>query len=758
VNEWYLNPVISYTTVAVVMAALVVLLFLLPVARSRTTPKRRAVLFAIRLAVLALFAFALLRPSLVHTTTKKQPATLIVLVDRSRSMMVADAFGNKSRWAALKSTLSEAIPGFAQLIEEREIQTKVYTFDAELQPLGFDAAKTDAAFELGDKAEGEQTALGAALEDVLRREAGKRLAGIILLSDGAQRAYAPRDIPPQTPARRLADLGFPLYTFPFGQSRGLSQARDVALVDLVVNQTVFVKNELAVLGSVRIDGYPDRKIPLQLLFEGSGGKMNEVASQKIEAMKPGEAVAIDLSYVPQTPGEYKLTLRIPQQPGELVTTNNELSTFVTVKSGGLNVLYLEGALRVEQKFIRRALDASPDIKVDYIRLEARDPQSRQSLLERFRRGKYDVYMIGDLDATQFTQPELQALANVVKDGAGLIMLGGFHTFGPGGYHDTPLADLLPLRMDPLERQRFDDAPRADVHHSGQLKMRPASPLGTRHFVMSLAAGAANQDAWAELPPLEGANKFERLKPTAQVLADTPDRKPLLVTIDAGGRVMAFAGDSTWRWWLTGHELEHKRFWRQMILWLARRDEATEGNVWIQLAQRRFAPNGQVEFKVGAQSPQGDAESDAVFAADVLMPDGKRQSVRLARSGEETTGIFVDTKQSGDYAIELTATKKGIKLGSARSRFLVYEQDLELDNAAADPTLLASIAKMTASVGGKSLAPEELPDLIEELKQKPLELEIEEQVKDTPWDTWPFFIVFVGLLCCEWYLRKKWGLV
>ena len=53
----------------------------------------------------------------------------------------------------------------------------------------------------------------------------KRLAGVILLSDGAQRAYAPRDVPPQTPARRLADLGYPLYTFTFGQSRGLGQAR-----------------------------------------------------------------------------------------------------------------------------------------------------------------------------------------------------------------------------------------------------------------------------------------------------------------------------------------------------------------------------------------------------------------------------------------------------------------------------------------------------------------------------------------------------
>ena len=58
-----------------------------------------------------------------------------------------------------------------------------------------------------------------------------------------------------------------------------------------------------------------------------------------------------------------------------MTTNNELSTFVTVLKGGVNVLYLEGALRVDSKFLLRSLDASPDIKVDFVRLDPRDPQA-----------------------------------------------------------------------------------------------------------------------------------------------------------------------------------------------------------------------------------------------------------------------------------------------------------------------------------------------------------------------------------------------
>ena len=55
---------------------------------------------------------------------------------------------------------------------------------------------------------------------------------------------------------------------------------------------------------------------------------------------------------------------------------------------------------------------------------------------------------------------------VAKNGAGLIMLGGFHSFWAGGYQKTPLADLLPLEVRPIDqlsRQDFDAKIREDLH-------------------------------------------------------------------------------------------------------------------------------------------------------------------------------------------------------------------------------------------------------------------------------------------------------
>lgn len=751
-SEWYFNPVGGYALTSAAALLLVMLLTLLGLPRHRLTPRRRWTLLGLRLAVIVLAMFAMLRPALVHTTTKRQSSTLVVLADRSRSMVIADAIGGKTRWDVLTSALDDSLPTLRELGENFEI--KLYTFDADLHPLDFSRGELD----LGSQPDGTQTAIGAALEDVLRREAGKRLAGVILLSDGAQRAYAPRDLAPQGPVRRLADLGFPLYSFPFGQARGLGQARDVAIKSLSVNETVYVKNELTVDGTVRIEGFAGQDIPVQLLMENSPGKMEPVAGKDLKAPAGGEAEPIALTTVPQTPGEYKVTLRAKEQHGELVTTNNEMSTFVTVLKGGINVLYLEGALRVDPKYLLLSLDASPDINVDYVRIDRRDPAQRPvNLMERFQRGKYDVYLLGDVDSSFFTREELQALAKVVSEGAGLAMLGGFHTFGPGGYQETPLADLLPIQMDAKERQRVGDAIRSDVQLPGPLKIRPSKPLGERHYLMAIADAADRAAIWGKLPPLEGANKFGGPKPAAQVLAETPDGKPLLVVQEAGGRVMAFAGDTTWHWWMEGFESQHKRFWRQVVLWLARKDELTDGSVWVKLSQRRFGPRQRVTFTAGAQSPQGEPRTDLQYLAEITLPDGGKQSVNVVRQGDHVSGAFDATQTAGDYAVTVTAMERGAPIGSARARFLVFEQDLELDNAVADPTLLASLSAMTKDVGGQSLAPEELPDLLRRIQEKPVEVEVEALVKHTPWDTWPFFLLFVGLISVEWYLRKKWGL-
>ena len=637
---------------------------------------------------------------------------------------------------------------------QRDFELKAYTFDAELH----EAAAEGGKIELPEKPEGQQTAIGAALEDVLRREAGKRLLGVVLLSDGAQRAYAPRDLPPQTAAARLKHLGYPVFTFPLGQSRGLGEAKDVAVKDLIANPNVFVKNELTVSGQVRVDGYVNVDIPVRLLFETAPGKMEAVAQQTIHATADGQLLPVSFSYIPQTPGECRLTLEAAEQPGELVTTNNRLSTFVQVLKGGLNVLYLEGALRVEQKFIRRALDSSPDIKVDYVRIDPRDPKTRPpDMADRFKPGKYDVYILGDIDSTAFSGDELAELAKCVSRGAGLIDARRLSELwgrrlrrnapgqGAAGGHGP--AGTAAARRAAAHRSALAGAACDAAHAAGIDALRLVAGRQPRRRTRRCGRscrrwkGPTSSTTW---PP--GPSCWRPPGWTSRCWSPTTT---------ATAACSAFAGDSTWRWWMHGYESAFKRFWRQIVLWLAqrtRRRRATFGSGWPSAASR---------LRSGWSSPWGPTRPRASrsptpqYKAEVVLPDGARRPLPLVRQAEQMAGSFRDTQTAGDYAVEVSATQKDQPLGSARARFLVFQQDLELDNASADAPTMESLAAMT---GGQSLAPEQLPGLIKRLAEDTQHLDVQQETKSTFWDTWPFFLTIVCLLGVEWYLRKRWGLV
>jgi uncharacterized membrane protein len=768
-----LQPVVSLPTVVVITAVLVGLLWVRP-RHVQLGLGQWTSLIGLRMLVVLLTLFAMLRPTFVYTKIEPVAASLVMLVDASRSMQVADSLGDKPRWEAMKMLLDEAADNVAKLDEKWDVAA--YSFDTEARKVQV----RDGNVALAAAPTGEQTALGAALADVLERESGGRVLGMLLLSDGGQRALAPHDLPPQLAARRLAAENIPLYTFTFGKSGG-SERADLAIGDLVTNETAFAETPIEVRGRLSAEGYVNQRVRVQLLWETSEG-MQVVDTAQLDTGAEGGSVPVVLHHTPRMAGEFKVTLRVEPREGELVTTNNEASTFVSVRAGGINVLYLDGAKRVgggpgpEQRFVRAALAQSPDIVVERRLIQYEPPNA--DLLDAIRDGKPDVIILDDVDAQGLNAASWQAIAERVKQGAGLMMVGGYHSFGPGGFRDNALADALPVNIGPAQRQGFGEPLREDVHVPGPVRMRPAAPLGTRHPIMRVEGSevggqTSDGNTWAQLPALDGANRIAKseLKPNAQVLAEADDaeRHPLLVAGQSGdGRVLAFAGDSTWRWQMGGFGEAHRRFWRQCVLWLAKKDEQTEGRVWIRLAGRRVMRGTRVDFQMGAEDAQGAPIDSAQFDVVVQTPDGTSEQVRPIKGDEAWAAAFRETAEPGDYRIQVTAKEPssqpspegrgGVVLGTAEARFVVPDQDMELDRPAAEPTLMAQLAEMTKPAGGAALAAEELPDLLKRLAEKPPELKEEVIAKITYWDTWPFFLLFVAVLGVEWYLRKKWGLV
>lgn len=755
-TNWSLHPILhSYWAVILLAAGLILCLWVRPSFRQLGVTRRRS-LMVLRSLVVLLVVVLMLRPTYVSTESKEQSAVLLILLDQSRSMQLPNASGNLSRWEAQAEALGRITPQLQALDEDLDI--KVHGYDAKLHAQHWQQG----TLTLPDSPTGGETDIGTSLHDAVEQESGKRLAGVILLGDGTQTAYQP-DVELYEAARELGIRGFPLYTVAFGPAGDTAQSRDVAVENLPEQYTVFVKNELAVRGLVRVRGYVNKEIPVRLEIEDNAGKKQIVGPVDVQVDQDNQQVDVNLTHIPRQPGQYRMTLEAEEQPGELVTKNNRLTAFLTVLEGGLRVLYLEGSLRQEQKFIRWALDSSPDINLDFQWFPNRLREAWPVALgDTFKEGNYDAYILGDLDSTALGDELLEKLAAELEKGKGLIALGGYHSFGPGGYRNTPLRDVLPVEMDRLARQDFDLPYVERWHVPGPLVMLPARP----HPVTTLATESENPSVWRKLKPLTGANRWSGVKaiPGVQVLAESPDGVPLLVAGEYGrGRVLAFAGDSTWQWWRQGHSTLHRRFWRQVVLWLARRDDLTRNDVWIDLPQRRLPAGSQASVTTGARTAMGDPITSARLTATLIAPDGKSTSIRLANKGEEYAGTTARLSQPGSYQVKAVATGADDQpLGSCVTNFEVMDQDVELSNPAADPDQMARLANLTRESGGRVVAPEQLPGLLEDIKNNPPKM-VEDvlnrrQLADTWWDAWLVLGVLAIVLGCEWFLRKRWGLV
>ena len=711
-------------------------------------------LIGARLAAAFLLVFATLRPEIQVTETDTKPGTLILLGDASRSMTTKDGPSGISRRETIVKMLTnkETVEHIQSLSKLLEIQ--YYDFDSTLH-----AQETP-----GNEATGTMTALGASMENILRDVQGKQIVAIVPITDGAQRALAPFDIDPRTIARRFGELQIPIFPVPVGESNISDAAFDIEVEDLTVSPVVFVKQTIPVSAKIRLSGAAGRRVTVQLLVEDAQGNMsvppainNARPSMIVETKENSATIPVDLSWVPQLPGEFRIAVQVAAVPGEIKTTNNRRETLVTVQKGGISVAYFDATPRDEQHFLP-SVNQARQIQLDFhwVRLGAFAELTRIDP-EMFEPGRYDVYIIGNVPANSFTDTILKKLAQRVElDGAGLIMLGGFFSFGPGGYAKTPLEPILPVRLSDLERQDIDGKIDETLHHMRDMKMVPTED-GDRSFVMRLAS-QKNREKWLSLPPIEIANKLIQKNNSVSVLAQSEDGTPLVFSQEFGrARVLAFAPQSTWVWAMNGRVEEYQRFWRQVIMWLAHKELDTDKPIWIKVDPRNFSPDANLQVEFGANNDEGKPLSDVEFNVAITKPDGEVVRLPSRISGEQAFAEFRDTAEPGIYRASVTATHGGVAIpGDASTRFLIDSRDLELDNPAADPALLRDIAKMT---GGRVIPHEEFDDFLKGFLENGIPNLTEKHTTRYPlWDNWPFLVLFVLLMSIEWFVRKKRGLV
>jgi uncharacterized membrane protein len=161
---------------------------------------------------------------------------------------------------------------------------------------------------------------------------------------------------------------------------------------------------------------------------------------------PAGTTTVDVNVPGGDTGFHRYEVRLEAQ-GDTQPVNNRAATFTTVQ-GPPRVLLIASE-REHSNALQNALQAS-DVQVD-VRTPAQMPANPERLQQ------YDAVMLVDVLARDVPIAAQRALPVYVRDqGGSLAMIGGRESFGAGGWRRSPVAEALPVELDPRDTQERPD--------------------------------------------------------------------------------------------------------------------------------------------------------------------------------------------------------------------------------------------------------------------------------------------------------------
>ncbi|MBN1942766.1 MAG: hypothetical protein JW849_05670 [Phycisphaerae bacterium] len=740
---------------AIVALAVVCIFWAVRAYHQTTRPLQRRAkiwLLAARTIVILLIALWVLKPTWLHWREERSLPVLLAGADRSGSMLRRDATRDDGTLCSRQEALGEALRlrrGELRALQ-KQADVEWFAFDeSPTPPTPSDDGATPA--DLWRDSLGSGTAIGDSAQGVFEAlwAHGWDVAGVVLLTDGCNNLS--RRVTPETFAARMGARGIPVYTVGVGSPTVTAGLRSLTVQSCGAPATADAFGTMTIRPVIEALGLSGRIVEVSCTFGQTkiGQKLRKITSNRANE-------TFEFTHVPLQTGFHRLTVeaRIAGDAPPAASGQPVADMLVQVTDREIRVLYVEGTYRYETKYITRALGSSKRITLHrWILNQPLRPDEAASPGEDIANWLgYHAILLGDVSADQFT-PRQRAILKTLVDhyGKGLAMIGGENSFARGGWGQTELADVMPV----------------DLKQSRDQIRRPIQPKPTREGETSamMHIGSAGEDpaaGWAKLDALAGANLLVGVKPAATVLANLLTGEPMIVTQPYGkGRSAAIAFDTTWRWVLSPNTENtaamQKRFWRQVVLYLA----APKGNVWIHTDRTTYDLEAlqrglqEVEVTAGVEDAQGRPR-DAAVTVTLQDPTGETTPISLSTDGPVRRGMLVTPREEGVYTLTLSAEVDGKTL-QTQQQFQAVRQDRESAQVLANFALLRTMADASQGmfVPLKDL-PELLRRLLRDVQPRRYTAVTREDVLG-PWRWW-LFVLLVGLLCLEWILRKKRGLV
>lgn len=393
-------------------------------------PVAHRVAIAIRIIAILLAALALAEPSY---RLKAEHVSVLVVQDLSKSMPPGID-------KAFEDYLDKAVEN-APLGSRMGVVTAARSARAQILPSQRSTPQSEVTeimkkgvFDPGDT---EGTDLEEAGRLALAIKPEDTAARIVLISDGNETegsllAFAD--------SARTAGVPVDVLPMPYDIERELVFDTLVAPSNGRIGQTVNLRFVITSTKATKV------RLGLLLNREPFDLTPGEDGTTTVADLMPGSnVITVPILLTRGGPQEYEGYLEPLTPDDDTRPQNNHAGAVTFVATEGMVLVYANDPDAAEP--LVRALETSR------LTVDVRHPASgHQSLVELQR---YDAIILFDVSSSMFNFKQQQELAAFVNDsGGGLVMVGGPDSFGAGGWIGTPVADVLPVKLDPPEKRQI----------------------------------------------------------------------------------------------------------------------------------------------------------------------------------------------------------------------------------------------------------------------------------------------------------------
>ncbi|MBU1537010.1 VWA domain-containing protein [Myxococcota bacterium] len=382
---------------------------------------QKTLMFLFRYSLFTLIVLALARPT---TRGEIRRVALVFLVDTSASV------GEKQ--------ISESRKVVKKLLEQRQRSTakvRLVTFNSRPSSVYVPGKSTvSPPLRLDEQKKIYETDIASAIRLGMSLVPPGHSSRMVLVSDGLETRGNAMSL-----AAELKRAKIPLYYhFPLAPAKP-----EVFITDFILPPKVSVKQPFELTASVVSN--VDTEVEL-FLYQGESPEemyKNALEFYKKVTLKPGENIVTFKAQVNDLGMQAFQLKMVPKDPAKDTLTKNNQSWAVLMAKDKPRVLYVEGNT-AQGRYFASALKTA-DIEV-----VERPPWGFPASLTQMKR--YSCIIQSDVSVRHVSAGKMAALTQYVRGGGCYIMVGGENSFGSGGYYQTPIEKLLPVRFD-LEKNR-----------------------------------------------------------------------------------------------------------------------------------------------------------------------------------------------------------------------------------------------------------------------------------------------------------------